>query len=143
MKRWAIVALCLAVQPVWAAEDTDPLTMTIDAGRLGVMMDQSQRMLGLPDDPAADGSTETPVILRGAVRQYQRLLPVACGRHAVTEELCERAFYAPRWLDDTATPSPDVLRTRIDEATDHVAPLWNALCERQPKDHDESLCQLE
>jgi hypothetical protein len=132
----AAVAAALAAPP-------DPFIMTIDAGRLGVMMDQSQRILGLPDDPAQDGSTETPVVLRNAVKQYQRLLPVACAKVAALKGLCEQSFYAPRWLNDGGTPSPEVLRARIDEATDRIAPLWGDLCSTLPKDHDESLCQLE
>ncbi len=142
MKRLAAALLLLVAIPA-RADDQDAFIMVIDAGRLGVMMDQSQRILGLPDDPVTNGSTETPVVLRNTVLQYQRLLPAACARGAVANEVCERAYYAPRWLSDEGTPSPVVLRARIDEAQDHVASLWGALCERLPKEHDESLCQLE
>jgi hypothetical protein len=140
-RAWIAIVLLTAIPA--RAEPPDAFVMTIDAGRLGVMMDQSQRILGLPDDPDLDGSTDTSAVLRHAVKQYQRLLHVACARHAVGKTTCEPAYYAPAWLNDTAPPSPAVLRSRIDEASDHVAPLWNALCERLPKDHDESLCQLE
>jgi hypothetical protein len=143
MKRALALMLLVGVGTPALAEPPDTLTMVIDAGRLGVMMDQSQRILGLPDDPEQDGSTETAVVLRNAVKQYQRLLPVACARHVALNGLCEQSFYAPSWLNDLSTPAPEVLRARIDEATDRVAPLWNALCGTLPKDHDESLCQLE
>jgi hypothetical protein len=143
MKRALTMLLLIGLSTPALAEPPDTSTMVIDAGRLGVMMDQSQRILGLPDDPEQDGSTETAVVLRNAVKQYQRLLPVACARHVALNGLCGQSFYAPSWLNDLSTPAPEVLRARIDEATDRVAPLWNALCGTLPKDHDESLCQLE
>jgi len=143
MRRLAIAVVVFMAVPA-QAEEPDAFTMTIDAGRLGVMMDQSQRMLSLPDDPTAEnGSTETPVVLRNAVKQYQRLLHVACARHAVANEICDKAYYNPAWLSDTKAPALSVLRTRIDEATEYVSPLWGALCDRLPKEHDESLCQME
>lgn len=124
------------------ADDADTSLMVIDAGRLGVMMDQSQRILGLPDDPPGDGNTDTFAILKSAVQQYQRLEPVACARR-VHDEICNAAYYSPSWLTQSETPAREVLRARIDAASDHVASLWNALCAKLPKDHDPSLCQME
>lgn len=137
----AAVLLLLAVQPV-RADDADSSVMTIDAGRLGVMMDQSQRILGLPDADDQDGTTETFAMLKSAVRAYQRLLPVACERH-IGKVACDQPSYAPPWLQQDAVPPPDVLRARIDEATDPVSGLWSALCGTLPKEHDPSLCQIE
>jgi hypothetical protein len=143
MRHVLVILALLAATPAWADEQDD-FIMTIDAGRLGAMMNQSQEILKLPSDPASsDGSTETWAVLRRAVLEYQRLLPVACARHAVAKDVCEPAFYAPRWLADVSRPKPDVLRARIDEAQGHVSALWGGLCDRLPKPHDESLCQLE
>ncbi len=143
MRRVLVAAaVALMATPAWGDEQ-DNFIMVIDAGRLGVMMNQSQEILGQPSDPARDGSTETWAVLRRAVFDYQRLLPVACARHAVAKEVCEPAFYAPRWLGDAAAPTPEVLRGRIDEAQAHVGALWGGLCARLPKKHDESWCQLE
>lgn len=142
MKQIAATALLLlAVQPV-RADAPDPMAMTIDAGRLGVMMDQSQRILGLPDADDQSSSTETFAVLKNAVRAYQRLLPVACERH-IGKVACDQPSYAPPWLQQDAAPAPDVLRARIDEATDPVSGLWSALCDTLPKEHDPSLCQIE
>jgi hypothetical protein len=142
MKQIAAAALLLlAVQP-GRADDADSAVMTIDAGRLGVMMDQSQRILGLSDVDDQDGNTETFAILKNAVRAYQRLLPVACERR-VGKAPCGQPPYAPQWLQQDTAPPPDVLRARIDEATGPVSTLWSALCETLPKERDPSLCQLE
>ncbi len=141
MKQW-VAAAVLVVAAIPARADDDTFIMVIDAGRMGVMMDQSQRILGLPDDPPGDGNTETFNVLKNAVRQYQRLLPVACARH-LAKEVCETAYYAPGWLGDAGNPAPAVLRKRIDEAMEHMPALWGALCDTLPKEHDESLCQLE
>src|SRR5438045_2728923 len=81
------VLLLLAAQPS-RADDADSSIMTIDAGRLGVMMDQAQRILGLPDAADQDSSTDTFAVLKNAVRTYQRLLPVACERH-ISNAPCE------------------------------------------------------
>jgi hypothetical protein len=142
MKQIAAAALLLLAVQAVRADDADSPAMTIDAGRLGVMMDQAQRILGLPDADDQDSNTETFAVLKNAVRTYQRLVPVACARH-IGKAPCDRPSYAPAWLQLDTVPPPEVLRARIDEATDPVSALWNALCDTLPKDHDPSLCQLE
>jgi hypothetical protein len=137
-----VLTALLAVAPALALNNDDRLLMVIDAGRLGVMMDQSERILNVT--PGSDSaSTETFAVLKDAVRSYRRLVGVACAQHKVDAQLCDGALYSPNWLNQSDEPSPDVLRARIDEAQDHVAPLWNALCATLPRDHDPSLCQLE
>lgn len=134
----ALVAMLSAAR----ADDADTSQMVIDAGRLGVMMDQAQRILGLPDDASGDGSIDTFTVLKNAVRAYDRLQPVACVRHLADASICA-SLYAPAWLRETGAPAPDALRARIDEASDPVSGLWSALCGTLPKEHDPSLCQME
>lgn len=141
MKRFVAAFVVLLASPAWA-DDADTSQMVIDAGRLGVMMDQAQRILGLPDDPPGDDSTDTFEILKSAVRQYDRLQPLACERHLVGTELCG-ALYIPAWLNETLAPVAGVLRARIDEANDHLPALWTSLCGTLAKDRDPSLCQME
>jgi len=144
MKIPALILTVLALgAPALALDDNDRFMMVIDAGRLGVMMDQSERILDVaPGPPGA--STDTFAALKSTVHSYRRLIGIACVRHAVGRDLCEAALYSPAWLaQPDAEPSPAVLRARIDEAQDHVAPLWGALCGTLPRDHDPSLCQLE
>jgi hypothetical protein len=137
-----VLTVLLAAGPALALNDDDRSLMVIDAGRLGVMMDQSERILNVTADPEST-STETFAVLKDAVRSYRRLVGVACAQHKADAQLCDTALYSPQWLNQSAEPSPEVLRSRIDEAQDHVAPLWNALCATLPQDHDPSLCQVE
>jgi hypothetical protein len=138
----AFTSLILAT-PATALDENDRFIMTIDAGRLGVMVDQSARILGLEGDPAG-ASTDTFATLKAAVREYRRVLSVACARHTVKAP-CEAAYYNPLWLSEPDAPGPglEALRSRIDEAQDRIAPLWGDLCATLPKEHDPSLCQIE
>jgi hypothetical protein len=145
MKAAALILAILALAtPAVAIDDNDRFLMVIDAGRLGVMMDQSERILNVAPGPTS-ATTDTFAVLKAAVVSYRLLLGTACARHAVGRDLCDAALYSPRWMaePDTPGPAPAVLRARIDEAQDRIAPLWGALCGKLPKDHDPSLCQLE
>ena len=126
-----------------AATENDPFVMVIDAGRLGVMMDQSRQILGIPETSPTD-STATFAVLKSAVMSYQQLKPIACARGRVAQVQCADTWQ-PVWTgeaDDAVMPDT-VLRARIDEAGEHIMGLWSALCDTLPKDHDPALCQLE
>ncbi len=137
----AVLALACWAAPARAIDDAEGSQPAIDAGRLGVMMDQALQLMDLtPGEPAA--GTEPFAILKAAVIDYQQVQPIACARHAAGPDVCASLFN-PAWLQEPDVPAPEasLLRQRIEDASSRLMPLWNALCAKLP--HESGLCQIE
>lgn len=146
--RYAIAAIalaCMIAAPGARAANGSETELSIDAGRLDAMMMKSEEMLHLTSAdsqlPQSTGFEQAFAALKDAVSRYRRIAPVACSTHAVGTALC--ADYSPAWLGDTTVPQADELRRRIDEATGHIAPLWDALCAPRKEAGDAEVCQIE
>ncbi len=131
----------------------DALTLRIDAGRLGALVDQSADALhaiapqAAPQAPAAtpDERAYAHQELVSAVTRYNFVSDQACRAGAVDPSLCEGP-YLPAWINDPpgTAYSTERLRAMIDEASRRLVPFWKDLCVKaRKKTHDESFCQIE
>lgn len=143
-----------AVSPGFAAGDeNDPGTLSIEAGRLGVMMGQSADALkllqpALRNDDLGETDAERSRAFQdlvGAVLRYNLLSFQACTRGVLSGELC-RGPYLPVWLGEhtDAVRSDAALAAMIAEATDRLMPFWDAMCARAVKSGaDKDFCAIE
>lgn len=147
------LALALLSGPVQAAEGDDLGTLSIEAGRLGVMMDQSTDALKLLAPNAKDVDLGPPEAQRAyafeqlvtAVLRYNLVSHEACRRSLVSDKLCLGPFL-PGWLKDSAATDHPIadLRVMIDETTGRLMPFWSALCDKGRKvADDETFCAME
>ena len=147
---FASVAAAPAPSP---GEPVDPHLLIIDAGRLGVMMDQSVNALHAvaPTSPAEE--VDSPQArhayvfrtLVDAVLRYNFVSNEACRRHAVDPALCTGP-YLPSWLGDPSATGHDdaTLRAMVDEASVRLIPFWDELCAKgKEASGDENFCAIE
>ncbi|MBI3677896.1 MAG: hypothetical protein HY243_14905 [Proteobacteria bacterium] len=155
MRSLGLLALALSflVIPVLAAEGDDPSTLAIEAGRLGVMMDQSTEALKLLAPNARDADLDTPEAQRAhafeelvtAVLRYNLVANEACRRSLVSAKLCSGPFL-PAWLKDGAGTDHDgaSLRAMIAETSERLMPFWSEMCEKGKKaSGDDTFCAVE
>ena len=155
MRFLSLLALTLSflAAPALAAEDDDPSTLAIEAGRLDVMMDQSREALKLLAPNAKDTDLDTPQAQRAhafeelvtAVLRYNLVANEACRRSLVSAKLCTGPFL-PAWLKDRAGTDHDAasLRAMIAEASERLMPFWSAMCEKGKKaSGDDTFCAME
>ncbi len=154
--RFLIFAVCLAPAALAAPAEPpvpgdDAASLQIDAGRLDVMVDQSEEALKLiaPDAQSLESASDAELRayafqeIVAAVLRYNFVSDKACRAGAVDPGLC-KGPYLPVWLKGDATYSNAQLRAMIDEATDRLMPFWKALCGKGRRlAHDESFCRLE
>lgn len=143
---FAALAACAS-----AKEREDTFALEIQAGRLGVMTNQGQSLLG---EAAAtpDGETDPAIRarvandLRAAIYQFATLKARACTEGKLDPALCRKDF-APDWAlrTDAATPDWNELAQRIDAATGAIMPVWSALCDkaRETAGPDDEICPME
>ena len=131
-----LLALCAA--PAWADGQSD---LVIQSGRLGVMMDQSGRILPNIPKPGQGPSLDTPsgthayvfATLVSAVLTYNALADRACADGVLGGDLC-RGPYLPAWLGRKASDVSDTqLNAMVDEASARLVPFWSALCAKSPE----------
>lgn len=146
MAPFAALAACAS-----AREREDPFALEIQTGRLGVMTNQGQSILGeapaIPEgesDPAARARVAND--LRTAIFQLATLKTRACAEGKLEPVLCKKDF-APDWAlkSDAATPDWQELSRRIDAATGAIMPVWSALCDqaREKAGPDDEICPME
>lgn len=146
----AALVLGLAACASGHAED-DNFASEIQAGRLGVMTNQSRSLLGEePPFPAeeTDAATRARIAdsLRVSVYDFAQLKMRACPEGRLEPALCQKD-YAPSWALRTDKTPPDwrELKRRIDEASGAIMPVWSALCEkaRETAGPDDEICPME
>lgn len=139
-------------RPAPASVDDDPV-LVIDAGRLGVMMDQSTLALKLLAPGPAHGDLSTGAAQRAyalqelvaAVLRYNFLLQRACRTSAVARAHCTGPFLPP-WLNDAPGTDPGAadLRAMVDATSARLIPFWTDLCAKgRAAAHDDKLCAIE
>jgi hypothetical protein len=135
------------------APDTDGTTLSIDAGRLVAMVDQSAEALKVlpPADRNEDGSPEPAQSahafddLVSAVLRYDVIAGEACRARVVDPKLCVGP-YLPSWLKDVpeADHSNAALRAMIDDTNAHLEPFWSDICAKARQvAKNETFCQIE
>ncbi|MBI1330372.1 MAG: hypothetical protein GC166_10785 [Alphaproteobacteria bacterium] len=142
------------VTPAWSADaDTDPNNLSIEAGRLGVMMGQSADALkrlapALKNDDLGEADalrSHTFQDLVGAVLRYNLVSFQACRRGVLNGDLCQGPFL-PKWLSEpTGTMHTDAdIAAMVDETTGRLMPFWDAMCARAIKSGaDKDFCAIE
>jgi hypothetical protein len=152
----ATLLFCLvAVDTAFSAgaQDSDVSSLAIDAGRLVVMVDQSEDALKLlapaarVADPGHESARADHVFpeLVDAVQRYDMIVEEACRLDVAGTGLCAHPF-RPVWLADApdAEHGEMALRGMIDDATAHLEPFWSYMCKKaKPLSTDEAFCQLE
>jgi hypothetical protein len=147
-----VLASSFLVAPAHAVDGDDP-SLSIEAGRLGVMMDQSTEALKLLAPNAKDTDLGPPEAQRAyafeelvtAVLRYNVVAHEACRRSLVSATLCVGPFL-PAWLKDGAAVdhSDASLREMVDETTGRLMPFWSAMCEKGRKaSGDDFFCAIE
>ena len=127
--------------------------MMIEAGRLGVILDQSDAAMKLrasepPEEPVeTPGQQQVYVVheLRAAVLRYNMMQFDACRGGTLAGELCAEP-YLPDWLKEPldTVPPPATIAARVRDAVAHVIPFWKALCAKAvAQTHDETFCAIE
>jgi hypothetical protein len=127
--------------------------MMIEAGRLGVMLDQADAATKLRAGEPSEEPVETPgqqqiyVVheLRAAVLRYNMMQFDACREGMLSGEICAQP-YLPEWLREPpdAVPPPATIAARVHDAVAHISPFWKALCARAvAQTHDETFCAIE
>lgn len=127
--RSLALAILIFVAPAFA-QDGDP---SIDAHRLGVMVDESNAALHAiaPEFPAAqpaDDGDDTYSALVSATQRFATMQAQACRAKLMGPAFCG-APYDPAWL----THKPADLRAAIDEASARIAAFWSDACARAKK----------
>ncbi|MGD0143237.1 MAG: hypothetical protein ABSC92_08770 [Rhizomicrobium sp.] len=151
----AFLAGLIGLAPhVASAADAPPdsASLAVDAGRLMVMVDQSEDALKMlaPTVKAEDTGPEPQgdhafSELVSSVLRYNIIAHEACRARVVDPELCGES-YRPVWLTEApdAARSDAVLRAMIDDATAHLEPFWSDICAKaKHATKDEAFCQLE
>lgn len=137
---------CASAQP-----PEDKFAVEIQAGRLGVMTNQGQSLLGEepPFPPEeTDSAIRTRIAdgLREAVYDLMRLKMRACPEGRLEPALCQQDF-APDWAlrADKLPPEWPELERRIDAASGAIMPVWGALCDkaRETAGPDDEICPME
>jgi hypothetical protein len=129
----------------------DNFALEIQAGRLGVMTNQIQSLLGEPLPSVLEETddlkrTRIADNLRLAVYDLARLKMRACPEGQLEPALCKEDF-APDWALRAEAPPPDwpELEKRIEAASDAVMPVWSVLCAkaRETAGPDDEICPME
>ena len=155
MHRWrrtiGITALLALSACASGNAQEDQFAWEIQAGRLGVMTNQGQSLLGEepPFPPEeTDAATRTRIAdnVRLAVFDLARLKMRACPEGRLEQALCQRD-YAPDWALRADKTPPDwiELQRRIDDASGAIMPIWSALCAQARKNAgpDDEICPME
>jgi hypothetical protein len=127
--------------------------MMIEAGRLGVILDQADAAMKLrvgepPEEPVeTPGQQQIYVVheLRAAVLRYNMMQFDACRSGTLAGELCTEP-YLPDWLKEApdTVPPPAAIAVRVRDAVSHITPFWKALCAKAvAQTHDETFCAIE
>jgi len=127
--------------------------MMIEAGRLGVMLDQADAAMKLHAGDPSEEPVETPgqqqiyVVheLRAAVLRYNMMQFDACRGGTVAGEVCAQP-YLPDWLKEPpdAVPPGATIAARVQDAVNHIMPFWKAMCAKAvAQTHDETFCAIE
>jgi|ERR1700733_7475961 len=152
---YSAIALMLLVAPAPAQESMsqDTTLLVIDAGRLVVMMDQSDEALALlaprerVEDTAAEAGQSDYAFfeLVTAVSRYDLIRDSACRAAVVDPKLCG-VPYRPAWMKDASEVRHGnaQLRAMIDDAVAQLEPFWSDICTRGKRlAKDERFCQIE
>lgn len=139
-------------------DEPDLFTLSIDVGRMGVMLDQGRLGLDLvlqeglhdTDDIEDELSVKSIYVdLARNIMAYNALLIDACGQNKVSLELCDD-YYLPSWLEvpkrGDIPKKSDVkkLEQRIWEVQEKVGWLSGELCAMgQNIAKDETFCAIE
>ena len=116
------------------------MLLRIDAGRLGAMLDQVSTLLDAKvDDTDITAGDDIVADLQGAIRRYNVLLGIACGKGVIAGPPCGE-IYAPRLFPPP--PSSRQLRDEVDDATTHIYPFWTSVCAKLDNPAH-ATCQLE
>lgn len=122
-----------AKAPDAPGEAINPFDLSIEIGRYGVMLDQTENLSADrpgavetgPDEPGAMARA-----LRETVWQYNLGRSRLCGRGLFTDVACG-PVYEPVWLSEPAeaTVTLEELKSRSDAVGAEVMRFWNAVCE--------------
>lgn len=155
---FAVSLPMLIVTAAFAAEtsapaDADAASLVIEAGRLVVMVDQSEEALALlapalrveDGDAAPRQDAYAFYELVAAVSRYNVVVDRACSAGLVAAKLCDGP-YQPVWLKDASNVEHgnQALRAMIDDASAHIEPFWTDICARGKRAaKDEAFCRIE
>ena len=114
------------------AQAPNPLDLSIEIGRYGVMLSQVHSLTA--DRPgAAEAEVTDPADLarrlRETVWEYNLERSSLCARGLFTDVACGPA-YQPVWIGEAADSAPDIaeLQTRSTAVGEEVQRFWNAVC---------------
>ena len=128
--------------------------MMIEAGRLGVMLDQADAAIMMhnggqsPEEPVGTPAQQQIYAvheLRAAVLRFNVMQFDACRSGVVSGELCATP-YVPDWLKEPqdTVPAPAVVLARVHDTLVHIMPFWKAMCAKAiAQTHDETFCSME
>jgi hypothetical protein len=115
------------------AEAPNPLDLSIEIGRYGVMLNQTHSLTA--DRPGAAESDVTDPRdlarrLRETVWEYNLERSSLCARGLFTDVACGPA-YQPVWIGEAADTAPSLaeLQTRSNAVREEVLRFWDAVCE--------------
>jgi hypothetical protein len=149
-----VLAASAGTEPLESeAPAADGASLMIDAGRLGVMVDQSEESLKaltptVKEQDLGPASAQRAYAfheLVAAVLRYNLVAGDACGAGVVPAKLCPGP-YLPGWLKDgpRVDHSEADLRAMIDDATAHLEPFWSDICSKGKRAAGrEVFCKLE
>jgi len=154
MRRVSSLFLILALSAPAFGAGADSQTATIDAGRLGVMMDRSEDALKILVPTAHDSDVGPPAAQRAfafqqlvsAVLRFNLIAGQACRTGIAAPKPCAGAPYLPAWLKDApdSDHSDAQLAAMIAEASAHIEPFWSDICAKGQKiSGDDTFCDLE
>ena len=112
------------------ADPDDDFVVTIEAGRLEVMVQQIAFLLHNPEKKAGELDSAVPIRLAAAMAQFNLLLPQACNSGHVPLIYC--APYHQQAIQ------PWQLGTVVEDAFVRVYPVWKAVCQGH-----QTLCVME
>jgi hypothetical protein len=119
--------------PPPAPEPLNALSLSIEAGRYGVMLSQIHSLTG--DRPGAmdtDASDPKDIArrLRETVWEYNLERSSLCARGLFAELACAPA-YQPVWIGEPAEVAPTLeeLQTRSDAVGEEVQHFWSIVCD--------------
>jgi hypothetical protein len=137
--RAIVLALALAAcgqtaeQAKAPAGPPDPLDLSIEIGRYGVMLSQAHALTADRPGAAEQQVTDPRDLarrLRETVWEYNLERSSLCARGLFTDVACGPA-YQPVWIGESGDAAPAIaeLQTRSAAVGEEVQRFWNAVCE--------------